>query len=237
MKSAYSIAIIVLSLFFLAFIYSYYGAAGLEIIIALPSAIVFIIFGGIIAGLAINRLSSKKEKRVGLALSLIIIFIVVSSAHPTDGEIKPSAYFFQYLTAKITRGSIDYINIFDEEKSRKPFKQIAISRYKEHLPDRAFIVHYYQSEKTEWKNRVRIAFEEKDKKWTVINLSNTDLMANFIKAGTNEDGSELFNISINKIQFSEKYYPGISDGDSRFISQDGKWKKGEPRIIIFEWKK
>lgn len=234
MKHPYPITLIIASLLFLIFLYGYYGYAGLETILVLPFTVVLIFISGIISGLVIKRLDTVKEKRTVLLVSLAIIILVISSIHPTDGGIKPSEYFIQYLKAQIARESIAYSNYYDEGKNRLPFKKIAMSRYKEQLPDRAIMVHYYQSEKVEWEDRVRIAFEKRSNNWSIVKLSNGDIQAG-IEQIVSKNDSEIFKITINNKTFTEKYYPPTNGQNSYYYSQDSKWKDGEPRIIVFEW--
>ena len=229
------------TLIFLAFIFQFSllgnFSNGPEAIINVPLAITFYVVFSIIAGTIIAKSEVKFVKIISYLVALFVNSFIIAVLHPTDGGIKPHVYLIKSIQAGMKYDSIEYNDIYLEGENSKPLKEIAIEKYKYDLPEKSLMVHYYKSNKVEWKNRERIVFELRNDKWKSINLTNNNIFAKIDVGRQVIDGKEskVYFITLNNITFLQKYYPPALGQIGHFQELRNRPNKTDPRITMFEW--
>ena len=229
------------TLIFFAFIlqFSLLGnfSNGPEAIINVPLAIMFYVIFSIIAGTVIAKSEVKLVKIISYIVALFINSLIIAVLHPTDGGIKPHVYLIKSIQAGKKYDSIEYNDIYLEGEVNEPLKKIAIEKFKNNLPEKSLMVHYYKSNEVEWENRERIVFELQNHKWKSINLTNNNIYAKIDVGRQMIDGKEskVYFVTLNNYTFLQKYYPPAVGQIGYFQELRNRPSKADPRITMFEW--
>jgi hypothetical protein len=203
-----------------------------------------IVGGACIGGLAFFAMKAQKlktaSKVIGLYIAVLVAIVMVAvMIHPTDDdELKPTTVVFKSVKAYANYSQVTYPMIYSEGAQNDALKVTAVFKFRDELPDRAIVVHYYESEKSRWKDRLTLIFEKRKNTWKQFTENANSLKASIsVKAEPGTTESEIYTFTINGNTFSEKYFTDESQVGPHFASDESKWVDGQPRIKVADWER
>jgi hypothetical protein len=202
-----------------------------------------IVGGACIGGMAFFAMKAQKLKAAPkvIGLYIAVLFAIVTASvilHPTDeDELKPITVVIKAAKAYANYSQVTYPMIYLEGAQNDALKVTALFKFRDKLPDRAVVVHYYESEKARWEERRLLIFEERNNSWKQV-LENTGLNASLsVKAEPGNAEGEIYTFTINGHTFSENYFTDESHVGPHFSVDESKWVDGQPRIKIADWER
>ena len=203
-----------------------------------------IVGGACIGGLAFFAMKAQKQKAaskiIGLYIAVLVaIFMVAVIIHPTDDdELKPTTVVFKSVMAYANYSQVTYPMIYLEGAQNDALKVTAVFKFRNKLPDRAIVVHYYESEKSRWKDRRTLMFEKRNNTWKQLTEHVDSLKATIsVESEPGSTDSEVYTFTINGHTFTEKYFIDESHVGPHFASDESKWVDGQPRIKVRDWER
>jgi hypothetical protein len=202
-------------------------SSGPEAILLVPTAA--LVYAGIaVAG---GRLAGRRPVLVAIS-SAIAIAASVSFLHPTDGRMKPHTYLLRLGRALTRYSRVTYAHAYAEEERDRPLRTLAARKYRDRIPERAILIHYYASPDVSWSGQARIALEFRSGRWQVLDLSG-GLLSAAVSDQTLRDQQRIA-VQINGGLFGimNVANPGAPP---RYEALDRMHVSGKPLIDAFNW--
>jgi hypothetical protein len=200
--------------------------------------------GACIGGLAFFAMKAQKlktaSKIIGLYIAVLVAIVMAAVImHPTDDdELKPATVVFKSVKAYANYSQVPYSMIYSEGAENDALKVTAVFKFRDKLPDRAIVVHYYESEKSRLKDRQTLIFEKRNNKWQQFIENDVSTKASIsVKAEPGNTESEIYTFTINGHTFSDKYFTDEYHVGPHFASDKSKWINGQPRIKVSDWER
>lgn len=207
-------------------------SSGPEAILLVPLAAALYVGMAIGAGRVVRTIDDGSQVARFVIVVALCIAATTSALHPTDGRLKPHSYLAGLARACVLYRSISYADIYAEGEEERPLKAVAISKFKTDAPERALVVHYYESATVDWTERRRIVFELRRGRWEALDLSGRGLAA-MLREEADERGTR-FTFVIDGTPFVERYRMD-SGPRGRFEPGPLPLDHEAPRIVVFEW--